>query len=109
MTNNPSVDSWNDFAGDYIKAEFIQDFPAKLVCVGVSTRFESNKPKLIASVEYNNRSWSFDLNKTNQNFIKALGLMPKDIVGASLTVNKIKVLNPTTKAQVDSLVIESLH
>lgn len=106
--NQPNLDDWTDFAGDWIKAEFVKEFPAKIVCIGVESRFESEKAKLVAKVEYNNRTWNFDLNKTNQNFIKDDGLMPREIIGKVLVVNTTKVRNPSTGFMVDSLIIEKI-
>lgn len=106
-TNNkePNLDNWSDFAGDYIKAEYLGEFPAKLVCIGVHGLVDNGKNKILADIEYNNRTWKFDLNKTNQNFIKSKGLMPRQIIGKILVVDKIKARNPTTNSMVDSLII----
>lgn len=106
--NQPSLESWKDFAGDWIKAEHVT-LPASLVCIGVESRIEDGKNKLIARVEYDEREWNFDLNKTNQNFVKSKELMPKELTGKTLVVGKIKVRNPSTNAQVDSLIIEDIQ
>ena len=101
----PGLDNWNDYAGDYIKAEFISKFPAKLVVIAVKSVFEQGKAKLLCQVEYSGREWTFDLNKTNQNVIRATDLMPFELVGKVFTVASVKVTNPSTKQLVDSLVI----
>lgn len=106
MENNEiNLENWDDFAGDYIKAEHIKEFPGKLVCIGIEGYQQDGKAKLKAEVEYNGKKWKFDLNKTNQNFIKFENLMPKDIIGKVITVDKTKVMNPTIKRMVDSLII----
>lgn len=105
VEKQPSLEDWSDFAGEYIKAEWIKEFPAKLVVVSLDGEYDGTRPKIIANVEYNGRAWKFDLNKTNQSFIKAVPLNPVELIGKVLVVDKIKVRNPTTAAMVDSLVI----
>lgn len=105
-----STDSWDDFAGDYLKAEFIKAFPAILVCVGVEPIQRENGAGLIADVEYNNRTWKFDLNKTNQATIRTSGIAsPKALIGKKILVEKIKVRNPSTNSMVDSLSISQVE
>ena len=104
--NQPRLDSWDDFAGDYIKAEFIQSFPAVFVVTNVEAETEDGRNKLIASIEFNGRAWSFDMNKTNQSFLRNNGIKsPRQIIGKKLAVDRIKVRNPSTNSMVDSLVI----
>jgi hypothetical protein len=101
----PDLDTWDDFAGDYIKAEFVKEFPCYFVVTGVNGEVEDGRNKLIAEVEYNKRKWKFDLNKTNQGFIRAKKMMPKDIIGKFLFCDKTKVRNPSTGGMVDSLIV----
>jgi hypothetical protein len=109
MEQKPSTENWDDFAGEYIKAEFIKEFPAKFIVVDIETNFDGDKPKLIAVVEYNEREFKFDLNKTNQAVIRKVCSSPKAIVGKILTIEKIKQRNPSTNALVDSLLIEKVE
>lgn len=106
---SPNLDSWDDFAGEYIKAEFVKKYPAKLVCVNVIGEVEDGRNKLIAEVEYNNRKWKFDLNKSNQAFIRHKGLSPKQVIGKVLVCDKTKVRNPSTNSMVDSLIITEVE
>ena len=102
--------SWNDFAGDYLKADFIKIFPAILVCVGVEPIQRENGAGLIALVEYEKREWKFDLNKTNRSFLMSQGISsPNALIGKKLLVEKIKVRNPSTNSQVDSLIISQVE
>jgi len=102
--------SWSDFAGEYLKAEFVDTFPAILVCTGIETIQRESGAGLIALVEYNKRKWKFDLNKTNQSVIRASGIKaPRDIIGKKFLVEKIKVRNPSSNTQVDSLVISQVE
>lgn len=107
-SKQPKLDSWDDFAGDYIKAEYVKEYPAKLVVIGVNSKFEEGRPKLICDVEYNGRTWKFDLNKTNQAEVKKTDLMPLELIGKVFVVQKIKVRNPSTNSMVDSLIIEEV-
>lgn len=107
-SNQPNLDDWSDYAGDWIKAEYVKEFPVKLVCVGIDGMSENGRNRLVATVEYNNRTWKFDLNKTNQNFIKSDGLMPKDVIGKIFECQTIQVRNPTTGGMVGSLVISKI-
>lgn len=109
VDKQPNLDDWSDFAGDYLKAEYIVEFPAKIVCIGVDGLTENGKAKLIANVEYNNRPWKFDLNKTNQNFVKSEGLSPRQMIGKVIIVQKTKVMNPSIKKLVDSLIIIAIE
>jgi len=104
----PDLNSWKDFAGDYIKAEFIDDFPAQLPVVDLAGEVEDGRNKMIAEIEHKERSWKFDLNKTNQNFIRSRGLKPIEIIGRILIVEKIKVRNPSTNNMVNSLIITNI-
>ena len=105
----PDLDSWDDFAGDYLKAEFIKEFPCTVICINMYGEVEDGRNKLIAEVEYNERKWKFDLNKTNQSFMRLSKLMPKDLIGKKIVVDKTKVRNPSTGGMVDSLIIVEIH
>ena len=109
METKPSVDNWDDFAGDYLKAEYIKSYPAELVCIDVETAFEEDKPKIIAVVEYNEKEFKFQLNKTNQSVVKKVCKSPKELIGKKLTVQKIKQRNPTNNSLVDSILIEKIE
>lgn len=108
-TKQPDLNSWNDFAGDYLKAEYVE-VPNVMVVVGVEAEVEDGRNKLIADIEYKGRNWKFDLNKTNQNFVRSRGCTsPKALIGKKMSVEKIKVRNPTTNAMVDSLIITKVE
>ena len=108
-SNQPSLEDWTDFAGEWIKAEFIKEFPAKLVCISIEGVLDDGKSRLIAVVEYLDKTWKFDLNKTNQSVLRKNKLMPKDIIGKVLHVDKIKVRNPSSGEQVDSILISDVE
>jgi len=102
----PSKENWDDFAGEYLKAEYIKEFPLEIVIKDVETYYDDTKPRIVLITEYNGRDWKFELNKTNQNFIKSEGITgPNAAIGKKLTLNKIKARNPTTNTLVDSIII----
>jgi len=109
MTEKPSVDNWDDFAGDYLKAEYIKSYPAVLVVINVETEFDEDKAKLIAVVEYNEKEFKFQLNKTNQAVVKKICASPKELIGKKLTVQRIKQRNPATNSLVDSILIDKIE
>jgi hypothetical protein len=102
----PNLEKWDDFAGEYLKADLIAEFPVKLVPLTINATYDDGRPRLIIEVEYNEKTWKIELNKTNQNFIRSKGIKsPMEIVGKVLSFDKIKVRNPSTNTQVDSLAI----
>ena len=105
----PSLEDWADFAGEWLKAEFIKEFPVKLICVGIEGVLDDGKSRLIVNIEYLGKKWKLDLNKTNQGALRSRKIMPKDVVGKTLVCEKIKVMNPSTNAQVDSLLITNVE
>ena len=106
----PDLDKWDDFAGDWLKAEMIKKFPATLICMRVEAYFdEAEKAHLILTFNFNSKKKKFEVNKTNQDVIKKLGILsPKLLEHKKITFGSVKVRNPQTKAMVDSLLINSI-
>lgn len=107
--DKPDLSNWDDYSGEFLKAVIIKEFPAILVCTGVEGFNQDGKNRLVADVEYKQRKWKFDLNKTNQNFLKTKIKSPRELVGLKLTCEKIKTRNPTTNSMVDSLIITDVE
>ena len=107
----PSTKGWDDFAGEYLKTDLIQEFPVKLVVKNIETEYsKDDKPMLLMETEYRGRSWKLNLNKTNQMFLRNNGIKsPNDIVGKTLTFEKTKVRNPATNSMVDSFLINKIE
>lgn len=103
----PSLDGWEDFAGTYLKPDLVKEFPVQLPVVNVLSSFSDDKrPMLEIVTEYNGKDWNINLNKTNQNFLRAKGIKsPKEIIGKLLVFDKMKVRNPSTNSMVDSFVL----
>jgi hypothetical protein len=101
---------WNDFAGDYIKAENIKQFPVKLIVIGLTKEHNSDgKSKLIAEVEYSDRTWKFDLNKTNRDYLMDRFTSPSEVIGKVLVCDRVKVKNPRTNMTVWSITIDKVE
>ena len=102
---------WNDFAGDFIKADNVKEFPVKFAVTGMEKipGEENKKDRLICKIIYGDRDWKFDLNKTNRDFLQAKFSNPGEDVGKILISSRIKVRNPSTNAMVWSLVIEDVE
>lgn len=105
----PDLSSWDDFAGEWLKADDIKKFPVSFVCLGVDAFIQDGKTRLVAEVELNGRKKKFDLNKSNQNIIKPKLKSPKELIGKKITCDKIKVRNPSTNSMVNSLIIDKLE
>jgi hypothetical protein len=101
--NNVNLDSFTDFAGDFIKAAYVDEPQAVLVCVGVEYQQQSGKNKLILNVEYSQRKWKFSLNMTNLSFVSSKVSSPKELIGKKISVDKIPANNPVTHEIVDAL------
>jgi len=102
---------WNDFAGDFIKADNVKEFPVKFVVLGLDKLVDkqTKKNKLIAEVEYADRSWKFDLNKTNRDFLAERFGSPNEVIGKVLICGRVQVRNPSTSAMVWSLFIDNVE
>ena len=101
---------WNNYAGDYIKADNVKDFPCKFPVIGINEEDgRDNKKQLYMEVEYADRTWKFTLNASNRNFLKQRFADPGEVIGKVVVCNRVKVQNPSTKQTVWSLTIENVE
>lgn len=107
----PKLENWSDFVndGEYLKASEVKEFPLIVVPIHIYAQFDEGKAKITIEVEYKGKKRKIGLNKTNQNFIKNSGLMPKDIIGKKFFFQKIRVNNPVTKTAVDSFELSKIE
>ena len=107
----PSLDDWVDFAGDFLKAELVKEWPIKLVAINVDTEFDKDeKARLFITTECFNKTWRLELNKTNQAILKLNKIeAPNQIKGKTLTFEKIMVRNPSLKKQVPSFLLAKVE
>lgn len=106
-----NLDSWDDFMGHWLKADFVKEDKARLPVLAVRSDENPNgDPQVVLTVEYNKKKWDFSLNKINSKFVKEEAkLTPRQLVNKILCVAKDKVYNPSTKTRVDSLFIEKVE
>lgn len=103
-------DSWDDFAGIYMKAQDVKEWPVVVVCKDVEAYSQDGKPKLDLIVEYNNRDRKIGINATNRNVLKSNKITsPSAIIGKKLTFIKTKVNNPSTGQPVDSFILDEVE
>ena len=109
--NQPRLDQWTDFAGKFLKAEFIDAFPVTLVCFKIDSNFdEDGDAHLFLNVEHKDKKWKWELNKTNQKVVRDLGIKsPLALVSKKITFETIKVRNPSTQQMVNSLAITKIE
>ena len=102
-----SIESWDGLlANPFLKAENIEGNTGDIVVldVGIVSRDEESKPQASLTVEYKETRYRFDLNVTNTKFLRENGIeTPKEMIGKIITLNKVKVNNPTTGKEVDGL------
>ena len=109
--NDPNLDGWDDFLGNWLKADVVPIVPAKVVVMNVRhEKTPDDTPQVVLTVNYNTKKFDFSLNKTNMKFIKEKAkLTPRQIVDKTLTLIKGKVYNPSTKQRMDSLFIDKVE
>ena len=106
----PDLNSWDDFAGEYLKTEFVTDFPLIVVPTKLEAGYDKDdKPRLTINFLYKGKNKKLELNRTNQTFIRNSKLMPKQIIGKKLYFDKVKVRNPSTNSQVDSFLLVKIE
>lgn len=109
MTDN--LDSWDKYvSNDYLKAINVND-DDKFVIINVEDHNEDNEnPKLRLQLEINEKKYLFDLNVTNTNKIRDLGIeSPRKMIGKTLTFKKVLVRNPQTNKEVEGLRIDKIE
>lgn len=105
----PDLNKWDDFSGDYLKCDIVKEFPVTLIPTSIDSEFKEGVPRMAVEVEYNDRVWKLEFNKTNQGIIRSHGLTPKEVVGKKLVFIKTKNRNPTTNAMVDSFLLDKIE
>lgn len=104
----PDLSSWDDFTGDFLKCEHVKTFPFQIVPVNIDAEYSEGKAKVWIEFLYGNRNRKMGLNVTNQKVIQSSKLLPKDIIGKKLTIDKIKARKPTGEI-VDSFLITKIE
>lgn len=106
----PTEESWDGLIDTWLKAKHFKQFPDRIfvqsVKAGLNRRGDA---QLVAKVQYQGKKYLWDINKTNMRKLEKLGITkPKDLTAKSISLNKIRVRNPSTQEMVDSLEVEKL-
>ena len=106
----PNLDNWDDFSGKWFKAEHVKSWPATVQVMNVTGEIDSeDNVHLYLDIVYNKKKLKFEPNKTNQEFIKCVGVTsPKALIGRQIVFVKTQNFNPTTKKRVDALLIDKV-
>jgi hypothetical protein len=112
MTNQeqPSLDSWDDFSGSWLKAEHFKKFPDDTFVAYVkSGTDDEGNGILILDLQYAGRKWKKQLNKTDIKTLKELGIKsPNELKNKSITWEKVKVFDPNKKKHVESISVSGI-
>jgi len=103
-----STDSWDGLLTNYLKGEDVKNKVGEEIqvpCIDVKRKDD----QLDLVIEFEDKRRSFSLNKTNMGFIKSKGLVPKDVIGKMITLQKTMAMNPTLKKEVPSLRISKIE
>ncbi len=108
--SQPDLNSWDDFMGNWLKAEHIKSWPAEVVVYSVKGEFDDkDKAHLILDVAYNNRKYKWEPNVTNQQIIREMGIpSPKALEGKKIVFRKVMNFNPQIGRKVPSLEIQDI-
>lgn len=113
MTNNeqPNLESWDDFSGKFVKAEFIKTWPALFIPISVRANFDDEEnPHIIYTGEIEKKKKDWEPNNTNKEILRSLGLpSPKALIGKKVYFKKVMNFNPTIKKRVPSIEIDRIE
>lgn len=109
MENKGNLDSWDAFTGSFLKADMV-DENVGLKCLQVTLsedEDEKARPRLV--IEKNGTELLFDLNKTNAEKCKQLGIKsPMELINKIIFFKKVLVTSPKTKQEVEGLRINRI-
>lgn len=105
MEEQKSVGGWDSYINNFLKASDVESENTEFVCIQVEqVSFGDSETSLRLHLERSPDKFLFDLNKTNAVFLKTAGIKhPTEIVGKKIYFNKVKVMNPQTKKEIDGL------
>jgi hypothetical protein len=107
-----NTESWDGFTGaNFLKASDVKDEKIGFAVTSVDVFTDDNKeqkPRL--TLGSGDNEYRFDLNVTNSNICKELGIKsPKNLLGKKIFFRKINVISPKTKKEVESLRISKIE
>lgn len=103
-----TLENWNEYTGSsWLKAEDVKSSDEAYAIVNVEISEEDNRPVL--TLEREEKQSKFSLNVTNANKCKDFVDSPLQLMGKKLYFNKVRVMSPSTKKEVDSLRITKVE
>ncbi len=110
MEQQKSVGEWDNYISNFLKAVDVTGTDQPFVVVSTEEVDNREEKAIRLHLESNQIKYIFDLNKTNSVFLKENGIgHPRDVTGKKLYFEKVKVMNPQTKKEVDGLRICKLE
>jgi len=102
------IGDWETYiSNSFLKADNVENTDDKFLVKSIEEVIDERdkKTKVVRlHLAIDDKKFMFDLNKTNATFLKTNGIThPKELVGKLLQFVKVKVRNPTTNIEVDSL------
>lgn len=107
----PNLEDWEDFLGNWFKAEFVKAWPAVTVFTSVTGTFDDrDNAHLIYDLQYAGKKLTWEPNKTNIQIIRDAGILsPKGLIGKKVSFKKVMNFNPQLKKKVPSVEIEKIE
>lgn len=102
-----TLDNWNEYTGSsWLKAEDVKSSDDAYAIVNVEISEEDHRPVL--TLERDEQQSKFSLNVTNANKCKEFVESPLKLIGKKIYFNKVRVMSPSTKKEVESLRINKI-
>lgn len=107
----PDLETWKDFLGNWLKAEMVKVYPAKVLVVGVKGNVDTDGGvHLVYDVQYDGKKLFWEPNITTSAIIrKQFPKGPKEIVNKTLVFEKTLRYNPQIKKDVDALALTKIE
>lgn len=107
----PNLDSFEDFSGKFIKAEFIKVWPALFVPTAVRSYYDTEeKPHVQYTGEIEGKMKNWEPNKINMQIIRDAGIpSPVALIGRKVYFKQVMNMNPMSHKRVPSLEIEKIE
>jgi len=107
----PSLDSWQDFKGNYLKVEHIKTWPAIVVVTKVDSYFDDKeKARIVFDIEYLARKFKWEPNQTNIGIMEVAKIpSPTAVIGKKIFLKQVMNFNPQLRRKVPSLEIEKIE
>ena len=113
MNNKDNMlDDWGSFtSGTFLKALNVKSEQDPFVCTNVAiNETKEGQTRLRLTLENNGLDYDFDLNMTNSNKLKELGVKrPKECIGKIIYFKKVLVTDPKTRKEVEGLRIYKIQ